>query len=261
MTKKIRRVSNFRDLGGLPASDGRFVARQKLYRSAHHGKLHSRHGLKKFKKLGIRFVIDLRTSTEVSEKPDTHIEGMRYLHLPPLDDTMNPAVNRNNRMSILKRLMEHQEGTRGHLCDVYRHMMTDDLSLYAFSESLRLLLREKEGGFLWHCTQGKDRAGIETAVVLMALGVDRETIERDYMRSNRSGWMKNRLIFALVAVLKRSVHTARSLMDLLTARSEYIKAAFDEIDRVYGDTDTFLHRALGMTDSDITSLRQAYLVP
>lgn len=261
MEQKIRRVSNFRDLGGLPTADGHSVAPRKLYRSAHHGNLRRRNGSKHFQKLGIRYVIDLRTDTEVQQKPDTRIKGTRYLHLPPLDEHMNPAVNRHNRMRILRTLMEHKEGTRGHLCEVYRHMMTDAASLRAFSESLQLLVKEKEGGFLWHCTQGKDRAGMETAVVLMALGVDRETIKLDYMRSNRSGWLKNRLIFVLVALVKRSLHTARSLMDLLTARAEYLKAAFDEIDAVYGDTEAFLHSALGMTDTDITTLRQSYLVP
>ena len=260
MAIKIRRVSNFRDLGGLPTADGHTVAPHKLYRSAHHGNLRLKTGNKFFEKLGIHFVIDLRTDTEVAQKPDTHVQSVRYFHLPPLDETMNPAVTRKTRLKVLRRLMEHEEGTRGHLCEVYRHMVTDPKSLAAFSKFLQMLLRFQDGGFLWHCTQGKDRAGMETVVVLMALGVDREVIERDYMRSNRAGWLKNRVIFALVALLKLSVHTARSLMDLLTARTEYLFAAFDEIDTVYGDTDGFLHQALGLTDSDIDSLRAAYLV-
>lgn len=260
MSGKLRRVHNFRDLGGLPAADGRFVAPRKLFRSAHHAKLRARAAHRRFKKLGIRYVVDLRTDTEVAERPDTRVEGAGYLHLPPLDDTMNPAVNRKTRMAILNRLMQHERGTRGHLCDVYRHMVTDPQSLNAFSNLLHMLIQRPEGGFLWHCTQGKDRAGMQTLVVLLALGVDRDVIEKDYLRTNRSGWVKNRLIFLLVAVYKCSVHTAKSLMDLMSARIEYIRTAFDAIDEAYGDTAAFLRSGLHMTDADIASLREAYLV-
>ena len=37
---------------------------------------------------------------------------------------------------------------------------------------------------LWHCSEGKDRVGVGTALLLCALGVPREVIRDDFMRSN-----------------------------------------------------------------------------
>src|SRR3546814_9409940 len=37
---------------------------------------------------------------------------------------------------------------------------------------------------LVHCTAGKDRTGVTIAVLLLALGVSREDVVRDYLRSD-----------------------------------------------------------------------------
>lgn len=48
-----------------------------------------------------------------------------------------------------------------------------------------ILLANQDGSVLWHCTAGKDRAGFGTALVLSALGVDKNTVIDDYMLSNK----------------------------------------------------------------------------
>ena len=155
--------------------------------------------------------------------------------------------------------MQKEGGAKKHLSDIYRLMITQKESLDAFREMLRLLADDKDGAYLWHCTQGKDRTGVAAAIVLMALGVDREEIMRDYMRTNRSYFFINSLIFIGVSIVTFSIHTARSLDHLLSARKYFLQAAFDEIDKVYGNTGEFLRKGLGLSDEDLLHLRKVYL--
>ena len=122
-----------------------------------------------------------------------------------------------------------------------------------------MLLENRGNGVLWHCTQGKDRTGIAAASLLMALGVERKEIMRDYMRTNRSCAFVNFWIFIGVCLVKFSVHAAHSLDLLLSARPFFMEAAFDEIDRVYGGTDGFLRDGIGLSDGEILQLRAMYL--
>jgi protein-tyrosine phosphatase len=254
-----RKFKNFRDLGNLPAADGKKVRKGKLYRSGHLCKISENTAKFLHEQKGLKTLIDLRSPSELAEKRDVVDAGVRYIHLPPLNDEQNPSINRANRKGVLMEIMAKEGGAKKHLSDIYRLMITQKESLEAFREMLRLLSEEENGAFLWHCTQGKDRTGIASAIVLMALGVDRENIMRDYMRTNRSCFFINALIFIGVCIVTLSVHTARSLDHLLSARKFFLEAAFDEIDRVYGGTDAFLQSGLGLSHDDIIHLRKLYL--
>ena len=47
-----------------------------------------------------------------------------------------------------------------------------------------------KGGVLWHCTEGKDRCGLLSAVLLSALGIEYGTIMEDYMLTNEINKVK-----------------------------------------------------------------------
>ena len=155
--------------------------------------------------------------------------------------------------------MQVEGGARTYLADTYRTMISSEPSLEAMREFFDVLL-EDDGAVLWHCTQGKDRTGVAAAAILLALGVDRDEIMRDYMRTNRTCFFKNFWIFIGVVLVTFSVKKARNLNLLLSSRRSFLDAAFDEIDRVWNGTDGFLHNALKLSDEDIRELREIYLV-
>ena len=256
MSKKYK---NFRDLGNLPAAEGKTIRCGKLYRSGHLYKISDNTAKFLHEKKGLHTVIDLRSPSELAEHKDVVNANVRYIHLPPLNDEQNPSINRHNRKNVLLSIMAKEGGAKQHMSDIYRLMITQKESLEAFKEMFRLLADEKEGAVLWHCTQGKDRTGVAAAIILMALGADRETIMRDYMRTNRSCFFINALIFIGVSLVTFSIHTARSLDHLLSARKYFMQAAFDEIDRVWGGTKEFLRNGIGLTDEDLSKLRKIYL--
>ena len=253
-----RKFKNFRDLGNLPAADGRKIKKGKLYRSGHLYKISEDTAKFLHEEKGLRTVIDLRSPSELAEHKDVVDAGVNYIHLPPLNDEQNPSINKENRKAVLTEIMAKEGGAKKHLSDIYRLMITQKESLAAFREMLRLLSDESTNAVLWHCTQGKDRTGVAAAIILMTLGVDRKIIMRDYMRTNRSCRFINALIFLGVTIVF-NIRAARSLDHLLSARKYFLQAAFDEIDSVYGGTDAFLRDGIGLSDEDITKLRQIYL--
>lgn len=257
-TKKQKKVGCFRDLGGIVCAGGRQVVQGKLFRSGHLGKLSAAAAEKMYTRHGIAHIVDLRSDSEVRDVPDVVARAAEYHRFTPLDDTRNPSVTRKTRLKILKRLMAKEGGTRKHLCDTYRSLVSLPAALEAYSGLLHLLA-EKGESVLWHCTQGKDRTGFGSAVVLLALGADRETVIRDYLDYNLMRRGKNMAIFVAVLMLKFSLHMSRSLNNLLTAQEDYLRAAFDEMDRLYGSTEGFLKNALMLTDEHITQLRSQYL--
>lgn len=258
--KKPRSVANFRDLGGIIGADGRKIRPGMLYRSGHHAKLTEKDAQKLKHRLGIIAVADLRSDSELSESPDVRITGVEYHICSSLTDEENPAVTKQNRRSLLERIMELDGGTRRFLTESYRKMVSTPRALDAYSKLLRLIVEnDAEGAVLWHCTQGKDRAGVGTAAVLMALGVSRRDIMRDYLKTNRYYRIKNKLIYAAVCVVALSFKTASSLNHLLTARPEYLQTAFDTMDERFGGTAGFLRDGLGLSDEDIVKLREKYL--
>ena len=255
-----KKISNFRDLGGIPAANGKTVRYGMLYRSGHLGKIKPEVAERLRDKKGLRTVIDLRAPAELAHKQDVVPEGVDYLHIPPLTDEQNPAVTRHTGPSILKKIMQIEGGARTYLSETYRTMISSEPSLEALRKLMRTLIDEDDGAVLWHCTQGKDRTGVVAATILLALGVDRDAIMRDYMKTNRSCRFKNFWIYLGVVLATFSVRKAHNLNLLLSSRRGFMSAAFDEIDRVWNGTEGFLHNALRLSDEDIRELREIYLV-
>lgn len=254
-----KRVKNLRDLGGIPAADGKTVRYGKLYRSGHLGKINTESAEKLRDQKNLATVIDLRAPAELAHRSDVIPSGVVYLHIPPLTDEQNPAVTRETGPEILEKISKVSGGARTYLSDTYRTMISSEPSLEALREFFDVLL-EDDGAVLWHCTQGKDRTGVVAAAILLALGVDRDAIMRDYMKTNRSCQFKNFWIFVGVVLITFSIKKAKNLYLLLSARRDFMRAAFDEIDRVWGGTDGFLRNALQLTDDELFRLREAYLV-
>lgn len=253
-------VSNLRELSGLRSEDGRYIRKNVLFRSGHLAKL--RTGSRKCRKQKLQFdeVIDLRSPSEIKEKPDRISEHVAYHHLPLLNDQENPSVNRENRLSILKERIAYPGGTRAFLRQQYASMIISENALEYFRKIITILRTEKDKRFIFHCTQGKDRTGVAVAVVLMTLGVPRSSIMRDYLKTNARCRIKNYLIFLGTAVATLSLQKPVQLHQLMTAKEEYMNAVFDVIDRLYGGTERFIHETLHIDDEMLRELRDDFLV-
>ena len=52
-----------------------------------------------------------------------------------------------------------------------------------YKRFFEILINRQAAPLLFHCSAGKDRTGIAAALLLSALGVDKETVMQDYLLS------------------------------------------------------------------------------
>ncbi len=241
---------NFRDLGGLETNDGRYVKWGMIYRS---GKLSNlkKNDLQYMSHLGIRSVVDLRNDVEIAKDPDRIPEGATYYQIP-VGDKEGKAYNKLRRMVMKEGYRKAKAKTL--FVDVMRSF-ADSLA-----EDIRpifdLLLSEEESTpMVYHCTGGKDRTGYTTAMILLALGVDRKTITDDYLMSNyyrKEANLKNMRKIRLTGLDAETIDYA------ILVRKEYMEAVFGVIDEKYGGTDAYLELKFGLTKEKREEFKRRY---
>lgn len=259
MSCRIKHIANMRDLGGTPAADGKHVVYGRLFRGGHLSALEEEDCSRLREKLGIRVIADLRSSSELEEKPDVIPKGVDYIYIPSLTNEQNPSINRHNRTAELKRIMKKNGGAVGHLNDIYRLLITQDMARESHRTLLLKMLETSQGGVYWHCTQGKDRTGVAAAVILMALGANRDNIVAEYLNERRSLKVRNWFLTSLVGVILLNMKAKKNLSVLMNAKRPCMEAALDETIRVYGSFDRYIRDGLGLTDEQIAKLRGMYL--
>lgn len=128
-----------------------------------------------------------------------------------------------------------------------------------YGEFLRGVLNAK-GGVLWHCSQGKDRAGWAAAFLLAALGAEREVIVDDFDLSNQSYASKVEALLALVPADKEgSDEAAAFIRAMIGVNRENFESTLDMIDSEYGSLSQYIENQLGFTKEEQQLLRDKYL--
>ena len=122
-----------------------------------------------------------------------------------------------------------------------------------------LITEPRDGAILWHCTAGKDRCGIVSALLLTLLDVPYETILTDYLATNAALKRTADRYYALVLLMTRDKKAAGQVRDLYRADETCIRAAFDAINKQYCGTETFFHDSLGLSDARIVDFRNRVL--
>jgi protein-tyrosine phosphatase len=152
---------NVRDLGGLPAGDGRTTRAGALVRSDTPGRL-TEAGWGALRAYGIATIVDLRDESERDGLPGR--AELATVHVPVLDLTDESfwATWRGTwdtprfYRAILERFADR------------------------FASAVVAVARANPGGVLVHCQAGRDRTGLVTALLLSVAGVPAEVIAADY---------------------------------------------------------------------------------
>lgn len=255
---RLDRVRNFRDLGGLPAGEGRSVRHGRLFRSGHLA--HASESDAVFlASLRLHTIFDFRNSSDMTlEGPDVALPGVRNVNMPLSDPAAGARfwhVVRNGDLHQLRSLLGDGKGAR-HMVQSYRRLVLEHTAEHG--RMLELLAEEASVPTLLHCAAGKDRAGTAIAVILLALGVERDVIEHDYLESNALHH-RYRVQRATDAPPTASPEVAELLGPLFEARAEYLATAFDTIDEQWGSADRYLSEGLGCTAARRERLRALLL--
>lgn len=240
---------NFRDCGGYAAADGGSVKWGMLYRSgtmAYLTEADDHH----LRGLGIATICDLRRGNEREAEPtrwhigsDTHYWTRDYSEISGL------------LVETLRHAEPSGEKVRQAMLKLYRDIPHDHAPSYRVMFD-RLITGG--GPLLLNCTAGKDRTGVGIALILHALGVDRDAILADYLLTNEADFV--------TLFHRRSPQIARMAMakpeviaPLFAADADYLTTFFDTMDESHGGIDAYLADVLGVDDQQRARLRQLLL--
>jgi protein-tyrosine phosphatase len=234
-------TNNFRDLGGYDAEDGRTVRWGLFYRSTDLAALSDR-DLDYLAGLGIRLVCDFRSEPERTRAPDrtpaTNPPDVAELSIDVLGVDPEAMQERIRTGRIAGPQMERV------MQNAYRAFVFDFTERYA--AMFERISRPSQLPTILHCTGGKDRAGFASALVLLTLGVSKEDVFEDYLRTNLYRANYNKWIKRLVPVYSLFRTEGEDLAPLLEARRSYLAASLDAIDERYGSIDGYLEQGLGI---------------
>jgi len=249
--KKAEKIRNFRDIGGYPTNDGGWVKWGVLYRSGAHDKA-SQNDLQLLQSLGVKSVIDYRSTREFTESPDRKADGIIYLSNPPFPENAGAA-------DVLHFNIENEQKVDEGLIECNRVLATAEESFKAYHQLFKNALNDERVPFLQHCTAGKDRVGVGVCCMLLTLGVDKETIIEDYLLSNLGKLSRDELKVIFDAQGKvLNEDEAKAADALMGVKTMYLEKFLEIVERDYADFNEFLQKALGITAEEIQIFRDKY---
>ena len=248
-------LTNFRDLGGYLTEDGKRTKWGKLLRSAAHDSITDADAAL-LQKMGLKTVIDYRTTPEVADHPDKEVAGVVYRRISPME---NP--NATNALDVTQSMqMKSAEDAIAMLTGINKMLAADAYCNSVYREVMNVVMDPAQVPFVQHCTSGKDRVGVGSATILMALGVPRETIMEDYLLSNENQISASKLgSGASSAGMEITPEMMKMFAALTKVHKEYLEAFFATVDAKFGGTEGYLKQGLGLTDEDLAKVKELYL--
>jgi len=236
---KLEGASNFRDVGGYPASGGRSVRWRKIFRSNHLGHL-TEADIDIVRKLGVKTAFDFRGSEErtaaVCKVKEIEVHSL------PIEPTVVAALRARlqaRALSSADALEIMRESYRGYV----------RTNTHSFRELFAQILRDT-APLVIHCTAGKDRTGFACALVLHALGVSSEVISDDYLLTNR--------------FYRRDPNASPDLPDdvrnaIGSVEASFLAAGFEAVRADYGGLESYFRDGLGLGEPERAELKARYL--
>ncbi len=246
MTEAVERLIalqgavNFRDLGGYAAGDETRTRWRVLFRADGLGEL-TESDLSVLRALGIRTVIDLRSGGELERgRFDVDAHPVAFHHFP-----------------FMEELPDAQDFERrpGFLGSQYREFLSDAGG--QIRAALEVLAEPDALPAVFHCTAGKDRTGVLSAIVLSLLGVDEPTVVADYALS---GEAMERLRAKLIVKYPEGRDSIENLDEVFSADPTQMEQLLDHLKERYGSVDAYV-AGLGTEAGVVEGLRAGLLEP
>ena len=259
----LKGTKNARDLGGLEARDGRRVKYGRLLRTGNLSML-TKEDTKLLKSMNLKRVLDFRTQTVINSTPNVKIDGVEYIHIPIVQELATRVMSKNDYETksigeILLRFTADFQG-KGHewMLAFYRDLYSSDYSLSQYKIFFDYLKETTQGATIFHCTAGKDRTGVGAILFLSALGIKREQILDDYLKTNESAIIDVREAQAIGRAQGYGEEIILDIERVNCVLPEYARAVFDFIDTYPSEID-FFKAKMGIDEDYINTLRDNYL--
>ncbi len=233
---------NFRDLGGYQTRDGRQVGWRRLFRADGLNRL-TEADRTLLTDLGLATVIDLRTVDEAEQRGRFPVDEVpvRYVDLPLTDVLPSP-----------EELPDWGEAS--YVASRYERMVDEGGPV--LTQAIEVLASTGSLPAVVHCSAGKDRTGVLSALVLAFLDVPDETIVEDYALSAVA---MDRLLDRLKAEYPDSVEEVEKFAPaILHVVPETMEEFLESIRATHGSYEA-LAESLGVTEA-VVQLRERLLV-
>ena len=228
---------NFRDLGGIKGHDGKRTVWGKLFRTDDLQNL-TKDDSAYLSSIPVATIVDFRTHYERDKGPDTIPPGVKNaLHYPITPGNLDPRKNSP----------EDFGGMDNFMLAIYRDLVNDAAITATYRAFFRRVQQNADLPLLFHCSAGKDRTGFAAAMILFALGVDRETIFSDYEASN--AYLGDKYAAIIAANPEHG--------GLFTVKPAYLEESLRVIEQEHGNVETYLTSVL---DVDIALMRERFLM-
>ena len=263
MKIELETVLNARDLGGLVTHDGRKIKQGRLLRTANMSRLNE-HDIGVLKGYNLKLVLDFRTRRVIDANPNVEIDGVKYVHIPIVKDLASRVTGKGDyetrSMAEIYLTFSQDFGGKGFdwMLDFYKGLYSSDYSLSQYKIFFDYLKENTQGAVIFHCTAGKDRTGVGAILLLSALGVDREQIVQDYLKTNENAI--NDITEAQALGRARGVDEAviADIYHINAVLPEYAQRVFDFID-TYPTPEDFFKAKMGIDEAYLVELRNNYL--
>lgn len=238
---KLDSVRNFRDVAGPGYQTPRGPMRRRwLFRSNVFQVAEA--DLAVLSPLGIVGIYDLRGHDEIERLPDSSLAGAQWQH------TWVPGLGKS-AMAVLQTPAEMKQA----MVDHYRGFVNNPAKRAGFAAALAAITRS-DGAHVFHCSEGKDRTGWLAMVLQRLAGVSEDDIIADFLLTNelmRAGGPTRKVVEEFLG--DRSAEFIRPAM---IADVAYLEAGMSELEKDYGDVDSYLCEGLGLSDEQVERLRR-----
>jgi len=240
---------NFRDMGGVKNKENKFIHWGRIFRTDEMNKL-TDEDLIYVASTGLKTVVDFRTTGEkegamgglIPPAPDKLPTTVKNTYELPItagnifSDEMMGKIRQGATVEELKEAMKNS----------YIELVTKDEYVAILKEFFSYVQNEDNLPLSFHCSAGKDRAGVAAMLVYSALDIDKSIIMTDYMLSKQY----------IAGKYDRYLQIYPSIAPLVTVDEEYMEAAYSAIDEKYGSMNKFLTEVM---EIDINKMKKLYL--
>lgn len=257
-------IENARQLGGYIGADGKRVKENVLLRTAGIDGITDETAEKLAEEYHVKYIVDFRMDYERERTADKDIPGAENIAISvyELDMTDPKMVEMMKKIGeagddSLQKSIEYTK--TGYLSSLYTQILLSEDGRKGYARFFDILLNNRDGAVLWHCTYGKDRTGIAAALVLYALGVDEDVIMRDFLMSNEV--YRDKIAYLENELKNRGCDdmVIKEAQAMAGVKGEYLTAAFDAVKAEYGSVQDYIKNQLGVSDEKIAKLRDMYL--
>ena len=226
----ISQVYNLRELGGFETDDHQITVPHVFLRSDNLTDI-SPSDYQILKQYGLSDVIDLRHENEIISARD------------PYEN--DPDV-RYHPLSIIKTAMDEKIPSTYTLEMLYIDLLdSKDIILNIFE-----IFAKAKGTVLFHCTAGKDRTGVITALLLLAMNVSEQDVIADYQVSDTYLYKKYKITDQSLALEKQ--HLIYSKPNTMIVFLRHLK-------KTYGNARNYLN-SIGVDESLLQQIEAKFLI-